>query len=132
MKTQIKTPGAVCGYSGKGRWGYTSGRQVGIKNIKLSYVSDDGEYGELRVFFKKSDWKVEKHGLIYTDQMFLREFKNYCTKVLGLPSDGVGYTEQGAQGDSYVSIGVGKQFLKAWAKKTGEELDLGFYQNFQV
>ena len=35
----------------------------------------------------------------------------------GLPGNDVDYSEQGMQGDDYVSCDVGEEFLKAWGNK---------------
>jgi hypothetical protein len=120
MKTTIKTPGAICSTSG-GLWS-SEKRNVGIKRIEICYTDEELEYGIIKTFFKKSDWNPEKHGHIYTDRKWLADFRKLCNSI-GLPGRDVEYTEWGLQGNDYVSLGVGKKFLKAWAKVTGQEVE---------
>jgi hypothetical protein len=39
----------------------------------------------------------------------------------GLPGKDVEYSEQGMQGDDYVSLDAGTEFYRAWMKKFGIE-----------
>lgn len=94
-----------------------------IDNFYSEFDTDDEEFdvkdldqGELRVYFTLKTWDIEKHGLIYTDDRFLRELRSFLDKQ-GLPGKDVDYSEQGMQGDNYVSLDIGKKFLRAWAKK---------------
>lgn len=73
-------------------------------------------YGELRLYFDTSNWNINKDGLIYTDERFLREFKR-ALKARGLPERGVDYSEQGMQGKNYVSFDVGDTFVKSYSRK---------------
>ncbi len=79
-------------------------------------VIDFPNFGELRVFFDIKDWDVNEDGLIYTDKQFLKELRDFLNNH-GLPGDGVHYSEQGMQGNDYVSLDIGGDFLKAWATK---------------
>ena len=66
------------------------------------------------VYFNTADWDVDKDGLIYTDTQFKQELNAF------LAEQGLGqadYSEQGMQGDNYVSCDVGKAFLKSWDAK---------------
>lgn len=110
--------------AGNGWWS-KSEKQVHITNIQLDYIDDefgDGhkdkapKYGNLKVFFDTKTWNTDKDGLIYTDSKFLKEIRAFFDKH-GLPGKDVDYTEQGMQGDNYVSMSVGKAFLKAWGEK---------------
>ena len=62
-----------------------------------------------------------KHGLIYTDRQFLRELRAFLD-AHGLPGADVDYSEQGMQGDNYVSLDIGKDFLRAWSAKFAVDL----------
>lgn len=76
----------------------------------------DDEFGELCVFFHKRSWDIRKHGLIYTDPMWIREFRTYL-RTLGFSKaavQDVDYSEQGMQGSNYVSLDVGEKFLTEW------------------
>lgn len=127
MKT-LKTPGLILNTNGSGLWSPLA-RKVQITKMDLgdylqeAYDSDKLiiEFGELRVFFTRKSWDIEKHGLIYTDEKFLRELRKYLNSE-GLPGRDVDYSEQGMQGDNYVSLDVGKKFLKAWSKKLKVDL----------
>lgn len=95
--------------AGNGLWSDEK-RAVSIVNMVL------GRGVELMVYFDIETWNVEEHGLIYTDRLFLRELQEFLD-LHGLPGKDVDYSEQGMQGDNYVSLDVGIQFAKVWAKK---------------
>ena len=80
--------------------------------------SDDEAFGELRVVFDTDTWATSKDGLIYTDRLFLKELQEFLT-AHGLPGKDVSYSEQGMQGDDYVSLDAGGKFYKAWMAKFG-------------
>ncbi len=105
---------------GGGYWSNTQ-RAVRIVNMGLGYISDELDFGELRVYFDTSTWDVEQDGLIYTDRQFERELREFLN-TQGLVGKDVSYSEQGMQGDDYVSCDVGKKFLKSWAAKFGTDL----------
>ena len=96
-------------------------RVVEITDMTLGYISDELDFGELRVYFDTKTWDVDRHGLIYTDSRFKRELREFLD-AHGLPGKDVEYSEQGMQGDDYVSLDIGKKFLKAWAAKFGVDL----------
>ncbi len=106
--------------SGKGWWS-NSKKSVKITNMKIGYISDDFErggtpdYGELRVYFDASTWDTSEDGLIYTDEKFMTELRAFL-KSHNLAGT-VSYTEQGMQGDDYVSCSVDEKFLQSWGKK---------------
>jgi hypothetical protein len=105
--------------SGKGLWS-TEAREVVVTDFDIGWVSDedwdDEVHGELRVLFDATSWKVNKHGLIYTDPCFLKELRALLRKM-GLKGEDVHYTEQGMQGHNYVSLGFGKKFYRSWQKQ---------------
>ena len=102
--------------NGTGYWSNTA-KAVRVVELHLSYVSEDREHGELCVHFDES-WNVNKHGLIYTDKQFINELNAFLI-AQGLCA--VYYSEQGMQGDDYVSCDVNEDFITAWAVKFGEE-----------
>jgi len=102
--------------AGDGYWSNTA-KTVEITDMQLGYVSDEGDFGELRVYFNTDTWDVNKDGLIYTDSLFKQELMAFV-KEHGLVVD-LCYSEQGMQGDNYVSLDVGKEFLDSWARKFG-------------
>lgn len=84
--------------------GYWSRQKRTVQCTRLEFG-----YGlELRLYFDKRSWDVNKHGLIYTDDLFLEEFKAKL-RERGL-SDDIDYSEQGMQGDDYVSFDMGEKF----------------------
>jgi hypothetical protein len=85
--------------------------------MKLGYVNDELDFGELRVYFNTDTWNVYTDGLIYTDSLFKIDLMQFVTEH-GLVVD-LCYSEQGMQGDDYVSLDVGKDFLDSWARKFG-------------
>jgi hypothetical protein len=106
--------------AGNGLWSGED-RAVTVTDIKLGYVADELDFGELCVYFNKKTWDVRKHGLIYTDRQFLRELREFLDQH-GLPGTDVDYSEQGMQGDNYVSLDIGEEFLAAWARKFSVDL----------
>ncbi len=102
--------------SGDGYWSNVQ-KTVEITDMRLGYVSDEGDFGELRVYFNTDTWDVNKDGLIYTDKLFKQDLMAFI-KEHGLVVD-LCYSEQGMQGDDYVSLDVGKDFLDSWAAKFG-------------
>jgi hypothetical protein len=46
----------------------------------------------------------------------MRELQAYCNSI-GLAGDDVGYSEQGMQGDNYVSCDVGGKFIASYKEK---------------
>jgi hypothetical protein len=102
--------------NGNGYWSNVS-KAVEVTDMKLGYVSDEGDFGELCVYFNTDTWNVDTDGLIYTDSLFKEELMHFI-KEQGLVVD-LCYSEQGMQGDNYVSFDVGKEFLDSWARKFG-------------
>lgn len=77
------------------------------------------QYAELRVYFTKKDWDTNNHGIIYTDRNWIKDLRSHF-KNMGYSSKAikeVDYTEAGMQGQNYVSLDVGKSFLKETSKK---------------
>jgi hypothetical protein len=106
--------------SGEGLWSTFSG-DVRVTELVLdAYESDIGEpdFGELRVHFNTNDWRVDQKGLIYTDPVFEAELLEFLT-AQGYDSSDVGYSEQGMQGDNYVSFDAGANFIASWKAKNG-------------
>lgn len=101
---------------GDGYWSDVA-KPVLITDMQLGYVSDDGDFGELRVYFDTKYWDVNVDGLIYTDSGFYADLQKFI-KEQGLVVD-ISYSEQGMQGDDYVSLDVGAEFLRSWADKFG-------------
>ena len=101
--------------SGDGYWSRTV-KNVRIVDMRLGYLNDERTFGELRVYFDRATWNVSKDGLIYTDHGFMTDLRNFLA-LQGLNNLDVDYSEQGMQGDNYVSLDVGEGFIKAWDAK---------------
>jgi hypothetical protein len=95
--------------------GYWSRKQtaVEITRLVLAYTNDELDFGELRVYFNTNTWDVNKDGLIYTDSLFEAELCDLLTQ-LGFDASDVSYSEQGMQGDTYVSCDVGECFINTF------------------
>lgn len=100
---------------GKGYWSRAQ-KTVEITDMRVTYVNDERDFGELRVYFNTKDWDVNVDGLIYTDKLFLSQLREFLDQQ-GLQGRDVDYSEQGMQGDNFVSLDVGKKFLAAWDAK---------------
>jgi hypothetical protein len=101
--------------TGDGYWSNVA-KQVLITDMRVTYVNDERDFGELRVYFDRSTWDVNEDGLIYTDRGFMTDLRNFLA-VQGLDNLDVDYSEQGMQGDNYVSLDIGEKFLNAWDAK---------------
>ena len=86
------------------------------------YEDDRTIFGEFRVYFDTETWDTYEDGLIYTDEGFMRELRAFFN-AHGLPGKDISYSEQGMQGDDYVSCDVGGKFLKSWGEKFGINWD---------
>lgn len=100
---------------GGGYWSNTK-TQVRITELKLAYVNDERDFGELRVYFNTDDWDINALGLIYTDKQFMKELREYCN-AQGFAGADVSYSEQGMQGRNFVSCDVGADFMRSWDAK---------------
>lgn len=84
-------------------------------HLQVPYIDEDEDFGELRVYFNSDAWDIERLGLIYTDQKWLRELCDALSER-GYDVSDIGYSEYGMQGRDYVSLDVGKYFLASWFK----------------
>lgn len=113
----------ICKTDGNGLWSREK-REVPIKKLGILYFhmdSDVGYHGELAAYFDARKWNLSKHGLIYTDKTWIKEFRKQL-RLLGFSEKAVksvDYSEQGMQGDNYVSMDAGEAFMKEWDKMEG-------------
>ena len=105
--------------AGDGYWSNFA-TEVDIEDMRVAYVSDDKDFGELRVYFATGDWNVNKHGLIYTDRLFIAQLNAFLEEQ-GLCA--VSYSEQGMQGDNFVSCDVDGELLLLWERKFNTVLE---------
>lgn len=96
---------------GSGFWSMEA-RSVHIAEIVLNYFSGSaGGYGELIAVF--DDWDPKESGLVYTDELWIKEFREALAS-LGVPAKcvaAVNYSEQGMQGEKYVSMDACHDFF---------------------
>lgn len=108
----------LCSTNGRGLWS-SAARNVEVQHATVNYAAADRSFGELRAFFDARAWSVDELGLIYTDPLWIRDFRG-ALEHLGFSAEAAGdvdYSEQGMQGDSFVSLDVGGAFLKEWFEK---------------
>lgn len=98
--------------------GYWSGKRklVHLNKVVLNYINKEETFGELCVFFTQGTWSVKRDGLIYTDKQFLEDLRDNLF-LAGFDTSDVDYSEQGMQGEDYVSLDVGPKFLASWIYK---------------
>lgn len=108
---------------GSGYWS-SKAAPVRITELRLSYIDEEEDFVELCVHFNTDDWRPDRDGLIYTDHLFGEELITFL-KSLGLGTD-VGYSEQGMQGDNYVSLDAGVEFLASYKAKYPEQYKAAF------
>lgn len=98
---------------GSGYWSDVV-KKVTTTNLAVNrYSVEDHVWGELRVYFDTDTWSVDRHGLIYTDSLFLAELRAELNRQ-GYTGSDVDYSEQGMQGTDFVSLDVGGKFLDSW------------------
>ena len=119
VKKKTKPAKMILHTDGKGLWS-DEAKKVFVTGLKVCGYDYDQEtmhgFGELRVYFNPSKWNIHEDGLIYTDDRFIEELRDRL-HARGLPYHDVRYSEQGMQGDDYVSCAVGEDFMKAWGKR---------------
>lgn len=124
----------VINTDGKGKFS-DEARPVRITELKLAKLStvwfpDDPVTGELRAFFNSDgynplEWNVGAYGLIYTDKLWIREFK-IKLRELGFTVRAVrdvSYSTEDMQGDNYVALEFGPEFYKSWERLNRTESD---------
>lgn len=108
----MRSINAICHTNGSGYW---SNRVASVRIIgyELGYVdSEDGDFGELCVYFDEGTWDVNEDGLIYTDDSFLADLRLVLNRE-GLTGS-IEYSEQGMQGEDYVSFDVDGEFIRSY------------------
>jgi hypothetical protein len=113
---------AILKTQGDGLWS-SAQKEVKCTKLVVPYVNEEKTFGELRVYFTPQSWDVQEDGLIYTDGIYkkngwLQELR-YHLRELGFSQPAVwdvNYSEQGMQGETYVSLDVGESFLREWKK----------------
>ncbi len=99
--------------NGSGLWSATE-KFVSINRVRLAYVDDELDFGELRAYFDPAEWDTDNDGLIYTDKAWISSFLS-CMATLGFSVQAladIGYSEAGMQGGNYVSMDVGGDFIQ--------------------
>ena len=109
-----KTP-MLCQTKGDGYWSHTIPTTVSISKIELevgkAYV-DLYNYRPflpiyMKAYFPKKSWNTEKQGLIYTDSLWIKNFREQFKvrfPAMAWMAGKIDYTEQGMQGSNYVSM----------------------------
>ena len=119
----IKLKDVWCATYGTGLWS-DKVRSVKIYKAEIVYLNEECDFGELRVYFTKKSWDVNNYGLIYTDPGFIQWLIYYLNLELEDRHDGnddinlifekdICYSEQGKQGDNYVSFDIGRVVIEA-------------------
>lgn len=111
----------ICNTDGTSLWS-SEVRPTRVWKLAIFCIDDDYSGGELRAFFVRRSWDTMKHGLIYTDRQWMKDFKAHLLSLgLALPAiKEVSYSEQGMQGDDYVSMDVGGKFIKEFIRLGGK------------
>lgn len=93
------------------------------KTVLVEYIScdaQDDDFAELCVKFNTDTWDVDTDGLIYTDAQFMRELRAalVANGFSTAAANDVSYSEQGMQGNNYVSCDVGAEFIAEFKTNT--------------
>lgn len=97
---------------GNGYWSDVA-KTVKVTHISVPYINKEKDFGELCIHFDTSTWDIDEDGLIYTDKLFMKGLRAALAEA-GLDGSDVDYSEQGMQGDDYVSCDVGEAFLNSF------------------
>lgn len=112
----------TCKTSGTSIWGEGKGTSRNVRIVKIELQAFNSEFGELRAYFDPKTWALKfdqkkgrfyGDGLIYTDMPWLERFKEQIGN-LGFNSSEISYSEQGMQGEDYVSMDVEKPFMDSF------------------
>ena len=98
---------------GNGLWS-DKAKAVQVLRVELAYSNDERDFGELRAYFNTKTWNCDTDGLIYTDKIWIDEFRALM-RSLGFTRTAVNaitYSEQGMQSNNYVSMDVGADFMR--------------------
>ena len=98
---------------GNGLWS-DKAKAVQVLRVELAYSNDERDFGELRAYFNTKTWNCDTDGLIYTDKIWIDEFRALM-RSLGFTRtavNAISYSEQGMQGDNYVSMDVDADFMR--------------------
>jgi len=119
----------VCHTDGRGYWS-KSKRKIVHNKLRLWCYGNESDFYRLNVFFNKKYWDCGEHGLVYTDDNWLKEFKAELKRI-GFKNFKVDFSEQGGQGDNYVDLDIDKSFAKEYFNLlyTKKELQLGSFSN---
>ena len=104
--------GVTLNTDGSGYWSNVA-KPVKCVGMSINYIDEDGEFGELIIGFDQNSWDCNEDGLIYTDKRFLAELKATLDDT-GLNTEDLSYSEQGMQGEDYVSLDIGEKFLASF------------------
>lgn len=107
-----------CRTDGSGFWTRVP-VQVGIVRVAIAYIDEDtiinSTHGELRAYFDPTEWNIEMNNLIYTDHQWLTDFRLLLVTKMRLSltaAADVNYSEAGMQGPDFVSMDIGRNFLR--------------------
>lgn len=92
--------------SGDGKW---SSKQKDVEILGIYFeqycLFEDDTLNEIQVIFDTDTWDNKEDGLIYTDTGFLQGVKERLQEMFpGNDWDNLEYTEQGMQGENWVSF----------------------------
>ena len=102
--------------------GYWSDKIADVRFIRMDVIKyqptdpEDPNWGELRLYFDPESWNIETDGLIYGDYGFVEKFKEYIASI-GVMNR-LSYSEQGMQGDDFVSFDVHPDFIESFERKS--------------
>ena len=119
--------------NGLGYWSRTA-KAVDVTKLDLQYINNERDFGELCVHFTSDSWDVNTMGLIYTDKLFRTELRAYL-QTLGFTeaeANDVSYSEQGMQGDNYVSCDVGAVFIAGLTRLDPQHVNAVFEECIDV
>ena len=109
-----------CSTDGRGMWTRAK-RLVKVEDIITGNVEIDEDFCivKFHVYFTPRSWSVRKYGLIYLDHRWIKEFRAALVKIgfSKKAAEEVYYTEQGDQGQEYVSLEAGQVFLRELVSK---------------
>ena len=108
--------------NGDGLWSDVQ-RAVDVNNITINGINAEGNFAELCVHFNTNTWDVDADGLIYTDERFMAELRELLVRAGFTAEEAacVDYSEQGMQGDDYVSCDISDAAVAAYKRLYPQE-----------
>lgn len=102
------------------RWSRNKAKvHLTIMELKIRFWNSRDDFSSgLNLYFDDS-WDVERDNLIYSSELFLKEFREYLKVTYNFSDEAledIDYSEAGMQGDDYVNFDLGDLFYEEFVR----------------